>query len=117
MFKIPGSIKIGLSDYLIRTEYPQLGATLGGEINFQTGEITLRACMTEAMTHKTFIHEVLHGIIIETSSAFEKDVLVNVENIEEHICKQLETGLAQVIEQIVEFNIPKYSAVSAVPKT
>jgi hypothetical protein len=115
MFKIPEKIRIGLTEYSVGFSTPELGAILGGEIDFQKGKITIRKQMTEAMTLRTFLHEVTHGVILETASAFSEDVLLNVDDIEEHICKQLEVGLTQAIDQIVEFNVahtePRFSDV------
>lgn len=97
MFKIPEKIKIGFIDY--RIEDVQ---RLSGEKMIMGEHFEEHACI-QLVSHlnphtkaKTFVHECLHAIFAQYGICVDE---------EERLIGQLSTGITEMIDQIVEFNV------------
>jgi len=102
--KIPSKIRIGFVDYTVKEVDAITDDQAWGLIDFNKAEIRLRNDIPANSKICTFFHEIIHGIIWNSAINTNKDVLAVVD-VEEYLCKQFETGLAQVVEQIVGYNI------------
>lgn len=97
MFKIPEKIKIGFIDY--RIEDVQ---RLSGEKMIMGEHFEEHACIQVAQhlapstKAKVLIHECLHAIFAQYGICVDE---------EERLIGQLSTGITEMIDQIVEFNV------------
>ena len=95
MFKIPEKIKIGFVDYEVTALKTIAGDLLGGHSE-EHAVIEIAEKLNPQIRAKIFTHECLHGIFAQFGIPVED---------EEAIVTQLATGVTQVINQIVEFNV------------
>lgn len=96
MLNIPSCIRIGFVDYIVNQFSAKASSNEMGTHNGKLCRIELESTMNERIKFKTFVHECIHAVIDQYS------VNIPDENIEE-VTGQLETGVSEVIEQLVVF--------------
>lgn len=97
MFKIPEKIKIGFVDYSIEESTGFLGEkAVIGEHFEEHACIQLAQHLAPSTKAKVLIHECLHAIFAQYGICVDE---------EERLIGQLSTGITEMIDQIVEFNV------------
>lgn len=98
MFKIPESFKLGSISYRVKM-FVERGGGMGlGQHDGKNSVIEIAQDVSPDRQAKTFVHESLHGIIEQYGVDIPDDQ-------EEKIVSQLCTGITEMIDQIVEFNV------------
>lgn len=108
MFKIPESFKLGGISYRVKM-FVERGGGMGlGQHDGKNSVIEIAQDVSPDRQAKTFVHESLHGIIEQYGVDIPDEQ-------EEKIVSQLSTGITEMIDQIVEFNVadtePRFSCV------
>lgn len=97
MFKIPEKIKIGFVDYRIEDVQRLSGEKMiMGEHFEEHACIQLASHINQQTKAKTFVHECLHAVMAEYG--------ISIDN-EELLVARMATGITEIIDQIVDFNI------------
>jgi hypothetical protein len=95
--KIPERMRIGFIDYDISYFKERSGGMGLGQCNGKEATIEIAEGIPERIMFKVFIHECLHAIIEQYG--------VNIpEDNNEEIVRQLETGVAELVEQMIGAN-------------
>jgi hypothetical protein len=98
MFKIPEKIKIGGINYSVKMFRERSGGMGLGQHDGKNSVIEIAQDIPPDRQAKTFVHEYLHGIIEQYGVEIPDEQ-------EEKIVSQLSTGITEMIDQIVEFNL------------
>ena len=104
MFKIPEKIKIGFVDYSVEGIKRLSGEkTVIGEHFEEHSCIQVAQHLSPSTKAKVFIHECLHAVFAQYGICVDE---------EERLIGQMSTGVAEIVDQLVEFNRdekqPKY---------
>lgn len=107
MFKIPEKIRIGFVDYRIEESTGFLGEkAVIGEHFEEHACIQVAQHLAPSTKAKVLMHECLHAIFAQYGICVDE---------EERLIGQLSTGITEMIDQIVEFNVahtePRFSGV------
>lgn len=98
MFKIPESFKLGGIYYSVKMFRERSGGMGLGQHDGKNSVIEIAQDVSPDRQAKTFVHECLHGVI-------EQHGVDIPDEQEERIVRQLTTGITEIIDQIVDFNI------------
>ena len=99
---IPKKIKIGFVEYRVEIRDQKSEEASLGWCDPNTSKIILNPNQSKRMMFKTFIHECIHAIIYEYNVDLGSRNLGAQEDRNEYLARMMETGVAEVAEQLMK---------------